>query len=58
MNTQMYKNPILQNNISRLRELGYEFINPGEGRLACGDEGTGKMAEPLQIIEYLKSFFY
>lgn len=57
MNTQMYKNPILQNNISRLRELGYEFINPGEGRLACGDEGTGKMAEPLQIIEYLKSFF-
>jgi phosphopantothenoylcysteine decarboxylase/phosphopantothenate--cysteine ligase len=57
MNTQMYKNPIVQNNIIKLKELGYEFINPGEGRLACGDEGTGKMAEPIQIIEYLKSFF-
>ncbi|NMR96318.1 bifunctional 4'-phosphopantothenoylcysteine decarboxylase/phosphopantothenoylcysteine synthetase, partial [Vibrio parahaemolyticus] len=30
---------------------------PGEGRLACGDEGAGKMAEPVQIIEYLKRFF-
>ena len=57
MNTQMYKNPILQNNIRILKELGYEFINPGEGRLACGDEGTGKMAEPIQIIEYLKNYF-
>lgn len=57
MNTQMYKNPIVQNNIIKLKELGYEFINPGEGRLACGDEGTGKMAEPIQIIEYLKSLF-
>ncbi len=57
MNTQMYKNPIVQNNIIKLKELGYEFINPGEGRLACGDEGTGKMAEPIQIIEYLKNLF-
>lgn len=57
MNTQMYKNPIVQNNIIKLKELGYEFINPGEGRLACGDEGTGKMAEPAQIIEYLKNLF-
>lgn len=57
MNTQMYKNIILQNNISKLKELGYEFISPGEGRLACGDEGAGKMAEPVQIIEYLKRFF-
>jgi len=57
MNTQMYKNPIVQNNIIKLKELGYEFINPGEGRLACGDEGTGKMAEPIQIIEHLKNLF-
>lgn len=57
MNTQMYKNPIVQNNIIKLKELGYEFINPGEGRLACGDEGKGKMAEPIQIIEYLKNLF-
>lgn len=49
MNSNMYENKILQSNIDRLRELGYHFIEPGEGRLACGDIGKGKMAEPYDI---------
>lgn len=50
MNTNMYKNPILQRNISMLKELGYNFINPESGRLACGDEGEGKLASPEVIV--------
>lgn len=50
MNTQMYENPIVQKNINDLKSLGYLFIEPGEGRLACGDIGKGKMAEP-EVIE-------
>ncbi|MCC3867318.1 bifunctional phosphopantothenoylcysteine decarboxylase/phosphopantothenate--cysteine ligase CoaBC [Terrisporobacter mayombei] len=50
MNTNMYKNPILQRNISSLKELGYNFVNPESGRLACGDEGEGKLASPEIIV--------
>lgn len=50
MNTNMYKSPILQRNISMLKELGYNFINPESGRLACGDEGEGKLASPEVIV--------
>ena len=50
MNTNMYKNPILQRNINTLKELGYNFINPESGRLACGDEGEGKLASPEVIV--------
>lgn len=53
MNTKMYENQILQSNMKRLIDLGYEFIPPGEGRLACGDVGTGKLAEVSKIIEFL-----
>lgn len=56
MNTKMFENPIVQKNIDELRELGYEFIEPTVGMLACGDYGTGKMAEPKDIVEYLESF--
>ncbi|MEA4960146.1 bifunctional phosphopantothenoylcysteine decarboxylase/phosphopantothenate--cysteine ligase CoaBC [Lutispora sp.] len=49
MNSNMYENKILQSNIDRLKEIGYHFIEPGEGRLACGDIGKGKMAEPYDI---------
>ena len=49
MNTNMYENPILQRNIKKLKELRYSFIEPGEGRLACGDVGKGKMADPAVI---------
>ncbi|MEG1312590.1 MAG: bifunctional phosphopantothenoylcysteine decarboxylase/phosphopantothenate--cysteine ligase CoaBC [Romboutsia sp.] len=50
MNTNMYENPIVQKNISILRELGYQFIEPESGRLACGDIGTGKLATPEDIV--------
>lgn len=57
MNTSMYNNPIVQGNINKLKELDYEFIDPGIGVLACGDYGAGKMAEPLDIVDYIvKSF--
>lgn len=49
MNTKMYENSIIQENISRLSQHGYKFINPDTGRLACGDIGAGKLAD-LSII--------
>ncbi|NLK97498.1 MAG: bifunctional phosphopantothenoylcysteine decarboxylase/phosphopantothenate--cysteine ligase CoaBC [Epulopiscium sp.] len=51
MNTAMYQNKIVQKNISNLKELGYYFINPSEGRLACGDVGIGKLASVDTIVE-------
>lgn len=53
MNTAMYENPIVQANIARLRSLGYEFIEPGEGWLACGEPGRGRLAEPEEIVDRL-----
>lgn len=53
MNTNMYLNPIVQKNMENLRELGYEFIEPGTGLLACKDYGPGRMAEPTDIVEYI-----
>ena len=50
MNTNMYRNPILQRNINILRELGYNFVDPESGRLACGDVGEGKLAQPEVIV--------
>ena len=50
MNTNMYENPIVQRNINILKELGYNFINPESGRLACGDTGKGKLATPETIV--------
>lgn len=55
MNTMMYRNPIVKDNIEKLKNLGYEFIQPGTGLLACGDYGEGKMAEPVDIVEYVLS---
>ncbi|KPU28277.1 phosphopantothenoylcysteine decarboxylase [Caloranaerobacter sp. TR13] len=57
MNTNMYKNPIFKENMEKLKALGYEFIKPASGRLACGDYGEGKMAEPVDIVEYIKMHF-
>ncbi|MBO5397508.1 MAG: bifunctional phosphopantothenoylcysteine decarboxylase/phosphopantothenate--cysteine ligase CoaBC [Clostridia bacterium] len=53
MNTNMYENPIVQDNIEKLKRFGYEIIEPNEGILACGDVGKGKMAEPEEILEYI-----
>ena len=58
MNTNMYTNPIVQGNIKKLSKLGYEFIKPGKGRLACGDYGEGKMAEPEIIVDYILNSFH
>ena len=51
MNTNMYENPILQRNINTLKELGYNFVEPESGRLACGDTGKGKLASPETIVD-------
>ena len=49
MNTRMWENPLTQGNVARLQELGYHFVMPEEGRLACGEVGAGRMAEPETI---------
>jgi len=54
MNNQMYENPIVQDNIKKLKKYGYEFIEPQEGNLACGYKGNGKLAKKETIIEYVK----
>ncbi len=51
MNTAMYDDEATQENIARLKERGVMFVEPGVGRLACGDTGRGKMAEPAEIAE-------
>ncbi len=53
MNVNMYENPILQENIEKLKSYGYYFIEPGSGMLACGYEGKGRMAEPAEIVKYV-----
>ncbi|WP_138203285.1 bifunctional phosphopantothenoylcysteine decarboxylase/phosphopantothenate--cysteine ligase CoaBC [Haloimpatiens lingqiaonensis] len=58
MNTNMYNNPIVQNNINKLKEFGYKFIEPQSGRLACGDVGEGKLADTELIVEILASMLY
>ena len=49
MNVNMYENPVCQQNIEKLKKLGYRFIEPGVGDLACGTVGRGRMAEPEEI---------
>ena len=58
MNVNMYENPILQENIEKLKRLGYMFIEPGAGILACGDIGKGRMAEPAEIEAFVLDLLY
>ena len=53
MNTAMYENPVVQDNIRKLKNYGYEVITPASGYLACGDTGAGKMPEPETLLEYI-----
>ena len=53
MNTNMYENPIVQDNLRKLEQYGYEVISPADGYLACGDTGAGKMPEPELLLEYI-----
>lgn len=58
MNTNMYNNAIVQHNIGKLKDFGYEFIEPFSGRLACGDYGTGKLADVEKIVQVIQSILY
>lgn len=53
MNTNMYENPVTQDNLHLLRKYGWEVIPPVSGRLACGAVGTGKLPEPEDILQYI-----
>ncbi len=53
MNTNMYENPVTQDNLDILRRYGWEVIEPASGRLACGAVGKGKMPEPEDILQYI-----
>lgn len=53
MNTRMYQNPIVQDNLKILESYGMEVITPATGYLACGDTGEGKMPEPELLMEYI-----
>lgn len=53
MNTNMYENPIVQDNLKRLENYGYEIIQPDSGRLACGDTGAGKMPSEEVLMNYI-----
>lgn len=55
MNEKMWKNPAVQWNIKALDEMDFEIIGPEKGRLACGTEGMGRMAEPGDIFERLEA---
>lgn len=54
MNTAMYENPVVRDNMRTLRQYGFEVIPSASGRLACGDTGDGKMPEPEVLIEYIE----
>ena len=53
MNTNMYENPVTQDNLDILRRYGWEVIQPASGRLACGAVGAGKMPEPEDLLQYV-----
>lgn len=55
MNTAMYENLIVQDNINKLKNYGYRFIEPATGRLACGTSGAGKLPETEVLLEYIKN---
>lgn len=53
MNTNMYENPVTQDNLGILRRFGWEVIEPASGRLACGAVGKGKMPEPEDLLQHI-----
>ncbi len=54
MNTNMFENPVVQDNLKVLEHYGYEVIAPASGYLACGDTGAGKMPEPETLLAYIE----
>ena len=55
MNKEMWANPITQNNINKCKEYGHEFIGPDDGSLACGEYGSGRLVDPLEVIKIIKA---
>ena len=55
MNTHMYTNRIVSDNMAMLRDYGFLFVEPDSGRLACGDTGKGKLRAPEEIVEYIEN---
>lgn len=53
MNTNMYENPVTQDNLNTLRHYGWDVIEPASGRLACGAVGKGKMPEPEDLLQHI-----
>ena len=53
MNTNMYENPVTQDNLETLRRYGWDVITPSSGRLACGAVGPGKLPEPEELLQYV-----
>jgi len=58
MNVHMYENPIVQENISKLSEFGYFFMEPDSGKLACGYEGKGRFPETSEIVYFVKTYLH
>jgi len=56
MNTNMYENPVTQDNLEVLRRYGWDVIEPASGRLACGAVGKGKMPEPEELLQYILKY--
>lgn len=56
MNTNMYENPVTQDNLATLRHYGWEVIEPASGRLACGAVGKGKLPEPEALLQYILKY--
>jgi phosphopantothenoylcysteine decarboxylase/phosphopantothenate--cysteine ligase len=57
MNPQMWSNPITQRNYNMLKGLGYDFVMPAEGNMACDHFGVGRMQEPEILFDHIKKFF-
>ncbi len=53
MNTNMYENPVTQDNLDILRKYGWDVITPASGRLACGSVGAGKLPEPEDLLQHI-----
>jgi len=54
MNKEMWANPLIQNNVQKLKDLGHHFIGPDNGSLACGEYGSGRLVDPHEIINQIK----
>ncbi len=56
MNTNMYENPVTQDNLDILRRYGWDVIQPASGRLACGSVGAGKLPEPEDLLQHVLKY--